>query len=105
MKQNASGKSSDFLKPDDRRKAREQIEKERPSFVFDSPPCTSFCCYNERLNHRHMDPKEVQRRCIEGHVLLNVAIEVYELQMQHGRHVIHEHPDSASGSEVPRITR
>jgi hypothetical protein len=75
----------DFLKARDRAEARRQIQEERPLMVIGSLPCTAFCSFNEWLNYRRMDPQEVQRRRVEVETLLNFALEVYELQLKHGR--------------------
>ena len=40
----------------------------------------------------------------EGTVLLDLALEIYDLQLQEGRHFLHEHPASASSGLVPRMT-
>jgi hypothetical protein len=71
--------------------------------VIGSPPCTAFCSYNERLNFRKMDPAVVRKKRIEANILLDFAMEIYELQLKNKRHFLHEHPASASSWSIPRM--
>jgi hypothetical protein len=52
-----------------------------------------------------MSENEVRRRKVEAETLLEFAIEVYEHQIRHGRHFIHEHPASATSWSYPRMAR
>jgi hypothetical protein len=84
------GRHWDFLKAADRAKARQLISREKPFIVIGSPPCTDFSSWNTRLNHKRMSESEVHRRKVEAETLLGFAIEVYEHQMRHGRHFLHD---------------
>jgi hypothetical protein len=99
------GKRWNFLLAADRARARQLISKEKPFVVIGSPPCTDFSAWNTRLNHKRMSEGEVRRRKVEAETLLEFAIEVYEHQMRHGRHFIHEHPASATSWSYPRMAR
>jgi hypothetical protein len=97
----ADGRQWDFLKAEDRARARKLIARDKPFIVIGSPPCTDFSAWNTRLNHKNMRPQEVRRRVAEAETLLGFAIEVYEHQLHHGRHFLHEHPASATSWSVP----
>lgn len=43
-----------------------------------------------------MTPDEVKRRLIEAHIHLTFCEEIYQSQLQQGRHFLHEHPASAA---------
>ena len=95
LRRDANGVAWDFRKSDHRRRAREQISRERPFLVIGSPPCTDFCAI-QNLNRRWWSPEEVRRRRAEAMVLLGFAVEIYWLQLEAGRHFLHEHPATAS---------
>ena len=103
LRQDRNGRSWNFLLEADRAEAKRLIQEEKPYIVIGSPPCTSFCSLNRRVNYRRMDPERVRRAIYEGNVLLKFALEVYELQLAEGRHFLHEHPASAASWQVPRM--
>ena len=96
LRQDVHGRSWDFTKVSDRREARARISREKPYLVVGSPPCTSYSALNVRWNYPKMDKREVQRRKAEGKVFLDFAVEIYEMQLQAGRHFLHEHPATAT---------
>jgi hypothetical protein len=55
----ADGKQWDFLKAEDRARARMLIAREKPFIVIGSPPCTDLSVWNTHLNHKNMRPGEV----------------------------------------------
>ena len=95
LRADANGRAWDFRKAEDRRRARAQIREEQPFLVIGSPPCTEFCAI-QNLNRHRWSPAEVRRRHAEAMVLLGFAVEVYWLQLEAGRHFLHEHPATAS---------
>ena len=97
------GVSWDFSKREDREMARRIVEKTSPMWIIGSPPCTSFCQWNEYLNYKRMDPKEVLRRKTEELVHLQFCCELYAYQLAHGRHFLHEHPATATSWKEPAI--
>jgi hypothetical protein len=105
LRMGRDGKRWDFLQAADRARARQLISKEKPFVVIGSPPCTDFSSWNTRLNHKRMSKEEVQRRKVAAETLLEFAIEVYEHQMRHGRHFIHEHPASATSWSYPKMKK
>lgn len=105
LKADSTGKSWDFTRAADRREALRQIQVQRPYLVIGSPPCASFCSMNVRLNYPKMDPADVARRVVEGKVLLDFALQVYKVQLENGRHFLHEHPASAASWAAPGVQR
>ena len=104
LRGDAAGRSWNFLLAADRRDALAKIRAEKPYLVIGSPPCTPFSQL-QRLNRRRMRPEEMQRRLVEGRVLLEFAAQVYHLQLAAGRHFVHEHPASASSWAEPCMQR
>ena len=95
LRKDANGVAWDFRRADHRRRAREQIREEQPFIVIGSPPCTDFCMI-QNFNRHRWGPAEVRRRRAEAMVLLGFAVEIYWLQLDAGRHFLHEHPATAS---------
>ena len=48
---------------------------------------------------------ELRKRLIEARVLLDFALEVYEMQVRGGRHFLHEHLASAGSWQEPRVQK
>ena len=61
MRKDRNGRSLNFFHVADRAEAKRRIMEEKPYIVIGSPPCTSFCAYNQRLNYRRMDPKRARQ--------------------------------------------
>ena len=71
------------------------VEDLKPTWLIGSPPCTSFCRLNTRWNYPKMDPAIVQERKAQGVRHLHFVISLYRIQLDNGRHFLHEHPESA----------
>ena len=95
LRADANGVAWDFRRADHRRRARAQIRQVQSFLVISSPPCTDFCTI-QNLNRRFWSPAEVRRRRAEAMALLGFAVEIYWLQLEAGRHFLHEHPATAS---------
>ena len=95
LRSDANGIAWDFRKAEDRRRAREQIARERPFVVIGCPPCTEFSTV-QVLNRHRIPADERHRRRAEALTLLGFATEIYWLQLRSGRHFVHEHPAAAS---------
>jgi hypothetical protein len=100
-----NGQSWNFLRAEDRRRARKEIEKDKPYIVVGGPPCTAFASFNVNVNFPKMDANVVRRRRAEARTLLSFAAEIYELQRAAGRHFLHEHPETADSWKEPCIRR
>jgi hypothetical protein len=100
-----AGVAWDFTRPDDRRRALERIRAEEPFLVVGSPPCTMFSRLQVNLNARKMGKEVWRKRWREAEVLLVFAAVVYKLQVQAGRHFLHEHPAGATSWQHPAIVR
>ena len=85
----------DFNSAEDRRLAKHLVETLRPTWLIGSPPCTSFTRLNEHWNYPKMDPDRVREMKAEGRRHLHFIISLYKIQLDHGRHFLHEHPASA----------
>ena len=91
-----NGECWDFRKPSDRREARKFVEEQKPTWVIGCPPCTFFSLWNQALNHKKMDPKVVEERRREAVMHLRFVIGIYKIQLEGGRHFLHEHPQTAT---------
>jgi hypothetical protein len=99
------GVAWDFTRPQDRKRAWERIRAEEPFLVIGSPPCTMFSQMQVNLNANKMGKTEWERRRREAEVLLIFAVAVYTLQLQAGRHFLHEHPAGATSWRHPAVAR
>ena len=50
----------------------------------------------QNLNNGKRDSEEVHRKLIEARIHLDFCAELYKMQIEGGRHYLHEHPMSAS---------
>lgn len=90
------GEHWDFSKASDRKLARSMVEELKPTWVVGSPPCTFFSSWNQGINHRKMDPDRVEALRKEAVMHLHFVIGIYKLQLDGGRHFLHEHPAGAT---------
>ena len=81
------------------------IEEQKATWVFGSPPCTFFSAWNQGINYRRMDPKRLEKLRREAVMHLQVVAGLYKLQVESGRHFLHEHPATATSWSDPWITR
>ena len=85
----------DFSKTSDRKEAVNYVKEVRPTWIVGSPPCTAF----SRLqgpNFRKMPPDRVKAILRDGRRHLHFVISLYKMQLDAGRHFLHEHPHGAS---------
>ena len=95
LRQDENGASWDFRRREDRQRARARIREERPFVVIGSPPCTFFSSIQALSRHRSTDSAR-RRAHAEALTLLGFAVEIYRLQLDAGRHFVHEHPAHAT---------
>ena len=100
-----SGEPWDFAKGSDRRLARQIVEEEKPTWIIGSPPCTFFSAWNQGINHRKMAPERVEELRREAVKHLHFVIGLYRIQIEAGRHFLHEHPDTATSWTDPWMER
>ena len=97
----------DFRKPEDRRRAWNEIKKTEPFVVIGSPPCTLFSNLQELNKHIHRDDQAWLRRFEEEKAQatehLRFCSLLYQHQLRRGRHFLHEHPWGASSWKVDCI--
>ena len=100
-----NGEAWDFRKSSDRRQARQYVEDEKPTWVIGCPPCTFFSLWNQGLNHKKMDPEVVEQRRQEAIKHLRFVIGLYKIQLDGGRHFLHEHPETATSWKDPSMEK
>ena len=57
------------------------------------------------MNHKKMDPKRVEVLRTEAVQHLHFFMGLYKLQLEKGRHFLHEHPATASSWADPLVKR
>ena len=72
------------------------IEEAKPYLVIGSPPCTSFCACNERLDYKIICTEVVWREKEESQVLLDFADAIYDVQLAAKKQFLHEPPASGA---------
>ena len=100
-----SGEAWDFTQAADRRLARTIVEDEKPTWLVGSPPCTFFSAWNQGLNHKKMDPSKVEELRVVAMQHLHFVVGLYRLQVEPGRHFLHEHPAGATSWQDPWFER
>ena len=100
-----NGEPWDFSKASDRQLARSMIEEQKPTWVVGSPPCTFFSAWNQGINHKKMRPERVEALRKEAILHLHFVAGLYKLQLDGGRHFLHEHPATATSWSDPWITK
>ena len=86
------GKPWDFTKRSHRKLAYRTVKDTNPDWLVGSPPCTPFCTWNTGINKNKGDPAKREARLAEGRAHLRFVIPLYHLQLQRGKHFLHEHP-------------
>ena len=79
----------------DRQQATQVTQELRPTWLIGSPPCTAFCWLNHSWKYPKLSPEDVEHRMAEGRIFVHFVVSLYQIQLAHGRHVLHEHPRSA----------
>ena len=93
--QKPNGQFWDFGKAVDRREAEEYVREHKPTWLIGSPPCTAFSILNFGMNYPKMDPEVVRAKIKEGRMHLRFMLHLYKIQLDGGRHFLHEHPATA----------
>ena len=60
------------------------------------PALHIFSLWNQAMNHKKMDPERVEVLRKEAVQHLHFVVGIYKLQLEGGRHFLHEHPATAS---------
>ena len=85
----------DLLKPEKRVELCTLLRSRRPKVLITCPPCTFF----SKLmfsNWTRMSETLRQKRMIEGCTHMDFANILHDIQLDHKRDIIHEHPDDAA---------
>ena len=85
----------DFDIPEQRERCKQRILKDKPWLLVGSPPCTAFSSL-QNLNRQRLEDKKWRAMIEHGTRHLLFTLELYELQLQAGRYILHEHPLSAT---------
>ena len=105
LRKDKEGKEWDFTLAEHRARARRMVSEEKPYITTGSPPCTDFCSLNININHPKMEPQVRRRRMIEAMTHLRFCIEIYQMQLDGGRHFLHEHPSTATSWYVKEMQK
>lgn len=91
----ADGRAWDFNIPEMRKRAARRVLEDKPILLIGSHMCTVYSTMNH-INHAEMAPEVVQARFEHASKHLEFATTFYKIQVQGGRHFIHERPEGAS---------
>ena len=80
------------------------MQKTKPKLLIGSPACTFFSVLM-RWNWDRMDPVDAKAKWQEALLHMELAIELYNLQMDEGRLFLHEHPRDACSWELPSMKK
>ena len=69
----------DFDIPEQRRRARERVERERPMLLIGSPMCTAFNAW-QRIHNMKRDPEVVRREYLKAMIHIRFTMELYEMR-------------------------
>ena len=89
------GGNWDFAKEADRKLAMKLVQELNPDFVIGSPPCTSWCVWNQHMNYPKMCPERVKALMDEGRIHLEFIARLYRRQLANGKYFLHEQPATA----------
>ena len=90
------GSAWDFTKRADRRLALQLVKERKPRWLIVSPPCTAFSTWNQGLNAMRMNPALRRKSLREGRLHLRFVAAMCQLQLDHQRHFLFEHPQGAA---------
>lgn len=91
----------DFNRAEDRQLARDIVARDKPTWVIGSPPCRACSILNNNLNFQKMKPEDVRQMQEEGVRHLHFVLSLYKMQLDGHRHLLHEHPETATSWRDP----
>ena len=89
------GSPWNFCLREDRKLARQMIERQNPDWIVGAPPCTPFSIWNHGINFKRMDKSKVEKMLQEGRLHLRFMCSLYKRQIVNGKYFLHEHPATA----------
>ena len=84
-----------FDDPEKRRRAKDLLRTVKPKLLIGSPMCRTFSNLMN-LNKHRMDPDKWRAMVEHGVRHLKCMCELYQIQIEGGRLILHEHPASAT---------
>ena len=99
-----NGKPWEFDVPSQRAKCLKHIQEQKPEFLIGSPLCTAFNII-QGLKKWRMNPDKWNALIEKGLRHMRCAVQLYRLQAEGGRYVLHEHPNSATSRKMPEVLR
>ena len=89
------GQPWDFDKMDQREKARRLLKQQKPMFLIGTSMCTAFSAWQHKSRTPRGD-EESRRIMIRARIHLRFVMELYKMQLDEGRYILHEHPAYAT---------
>lgn len=97
------GRAWDFDDPACRRRAVQLVRQSRPFMLIGSPMCTWFSTLMS-MNFPQMTEEQKEQGMARARRHLAFSIYLYRIQLQEGRHFLHEHPAGASSWKDECVT-
>ena len=99
------GQPWDFSRKSDRKLAMAMLSRDSPDWIIGSPPCTSFSIWNFAMNYPKMSPTKIEKAVKEGKTHLSFVVDLYKMQMDRGKHFLHEHPATARSWQEEKVVQ
>ena len=97
-----AGKPWTFDDPEQSRKYKAKLWKDKPYLLIGSPMCTVFSII-QNLNFEKLGPVKWRKMWAYGMRHLLFTFELFEIQLSEGRYILHEHPLTATSWYVPEV--
>ena len=82
-----------------RQQVREEVRKRKPRLLVTTPPCTKFSL----LQNLRRYPERLDDELKEAINHVDFSMELQEDQIDRGDHGLHEHPETATSWQLPKV--
>ena len=90
-----TGQPWDFNKKEVRARVRGLVRDSKPFMLIGSPPCTMFSTL-QNLSKAKRDEEKFNQKMEVAKKHMRFCLKLYRIQLQAGRHFLHEHPKNAT---------
>ena len=99
-----TGKPWDFCKREVRARIRALVHESKPFMLIGSPPCTMFSgLQNLSKSRRNEEEFNLKMEIAKKHI--KFCVELYKMQLDGGRHFLHEHPNNSTSWAMDEVQR
>ena len=91
----------DLSKAQDRQQVRQELQRRKPRLLVTSPPCTKFSPLQNLRENQELLEEELES-AIEH---MDFSMDMLNEQVDRGDHGLHEHPDTATSWNLPKVRK